>query len=65
MKQAYIATVQIVLDVNSEAEAIDWINEGLRETDAIDWGFPKIGGHKLTPTRTYIDEPYEEGQALA
>ena len=66
MKEVYIATVQIVIDVDSQAEAIDWINEGLRESDAVDWGFPLFGGQRLTPTPINVDlENYEEGDAFA
>lgn len=68
-KNAYIATVQIVIDpgegIESGAEACDWFSGLLSDNAAIlDWSYLKIGGQLLYPQEITIDYPYEEGEAF-
>lgn len=65
-QERYIATVQVLLPggINSEAEACDFISEGLRGMFD-DWQYPKFGGQRLSPQKTIVPDPYEEGDGFA
>lgn len=61
--KSYLATIQVLVKADSEAEACDALSEGLRGI-VRDWSYLRVGGQYLSPSETYIREPYEEGDAF-
>ncbi|KKM18577.1 hypothetical protein LCGC14_1664290 [marine sediment metagenome] len=65
-KLIMVATIQVAIDVDTVAEAQDYIGETLRG-QFYDWEYVRIGGQFLYPTERIINDsaPYEEGQVFA
>lgn len=70
MAKAYVATVQLLIVAESDAEAMDAVSNILSEYEMADgtlkdWAYLRIGGQLLSPTERYIDEEnYKEGDFL-
>lgn len=71
MKQAWIATVQLCVDVETQAEASDLISALLSdnvqaETSLLDWQYLKLGGAYLQPVSKMVADSgqYYEGDAF-
>lgn len=67
VREGFVVTVQIILDVDSYEEAVDFVSEMLSvdpPEEVIDWSYLKIGGQYLYPTRIVIPANYEEGDAF-
>jgi hypothetical protein len=66
MKKGWTATIQILIPEEegclTEAEACDWFSGLMEKTNALDWGYLKIGAQRLYPTEAYYSENYEEGE---
>jgi len=71
MRKVYVATIQVVVNAESEVRAADGISALMTElTDPlflIDWGYLRMGGQLLYPTERWVkdEEDYEEGDFLA
>jgi len=72
MKRVWIATVQIAIVADSEAEACDGVSESMRnatglDTDIPDWQYMTIGAQRLSPCH-HMDYPddyeFEEGEVF-
>jgi hypothetical protein len=65
-KTAYIATIQVIIvGVDSQAEACDFISETLRPMEnVLDWQYLPVGGHYLAPAEKIIPDNYEEGDGF-
>jgi hypothetical protein len=67
-RQIYIATVQLGIAADSEAEACDAVSETLSLEDMaiFDWAYLRLGGQVLTPVMKLVGDPgdYEEGEFL-
>ncbi len=65
MIEKRVATVQILLDTDNDAEACDMLSALLSDHGfpfgVIDWGYLKHGGQHLYPSEKLIPEDYEEG----
>ena len=68
-KKAYVATVQLLIIAESDAQAMDAISGILSDYEMEgtlkDWAYLSVGGQLLSPTERYIEENYEEGDFLA
>lgn len=71
MRQAYIATIQLCVDIETQAEACDLISELLSnnieaESRILDWQYLKLGGQYLSPTSKIVADSgeYYEGDAF-
>ena len=69
MAKAYVATVQLLIVAESDAQAMDAVSGILSDYEIEgalkDWAYLRLGGQILSPTERYIDEDdYEEGDFL-
>lgn len=68
--ETFITTVQIVLkpgidNINSIDDVYAWVSELLSENnDVLDWQYLSIGGQCLYPSRIFISDDYETGEAF-
>ena len=66
-RRAYVATVQLLILADSDAEAMDAVSGILSDYEMSsgtlkDWAYLRIGGQLLGPFETTIDpDSYEEG----
>jgi hypothetical protein len=63
-RQGYIATIQIAIECDSEAQACNGISECLADEAILDWQYLKLGGQFLSPTSKLIQNKYTEGDAF-
>ncbi len=62
----YVATVQVLVEAEDEAQACDAISALLERAPVRDWGYLQVGGQHLSPSSTLIEvDTYEEGTFLA
>ncbi len=69
MRQAFVATIQVLIEAETEGEASDNMSELLSNNEGngiIDWGYFQLGGQYMTPTERYVHDAaqYEEGEFL-
>ena len=70
-RQAYIATIQVCVDCETQAEACDYLSELLSnninaENALLDWQYLKLGGQYCAPTSKIVADAgeYYEGDAF-
>jgi hypothetical protein len=74
MRQIHVATIQVAVDCQEQAQACDCISEMMREAgfhpsggteaEIYDWQYLKIGGQFTSPTEKYVADDYVEGGAF-
>jgi hypothetical protein len=68
-REARIVTIHMLIDVDNDADAADWLSEGLRQNpDVLDWGYVKIPVDPQTMEYSkpyeYREDEYREGQFI-
>ena len=63
VREVYVATIQIAIEVEAHQAPEDFISELLGDVNGlVDWGYLMVGGQYMYPTARYIPQDYEEGE---